>query len=159
MHQHIKISVLTVSALLVLAMAACSVPSPSPAGSQSKEKSTNVAPQPVDATPATRCETTTMESIQLIEAALDRMDRATTANEANEITDLLTELLGQAGGDIGTYCGFQDSGWAFSEIIVWISREAATRSVYSRSWAEGFLNGVCDVDLELTPAAQVACSG
>lgn len=159
MHTPMKISVITTSVLMALVMTGCADPQPSSSANQSKEQSRNDSPQPVDTTPTNLCESSTRDSIQLIDAALDRMDRATTFDEASEITSVLDDLIGQAGDNVGRYCGIENTGTAVSEIIVWISREASTRSENSRSWAEGFLRGICPIDIDLTPAAQVACAG
>ena len=153
------LSVLTSCVLLGVAVTGCADTVGPSSANESKERSRSESPQAVDIALTDLCESSTRDSIQLIDAALDRMDRATTASETNEILSVLDDLIGEAGENVGRYCGFENSGAAVSELIVWVSREVNNRSANSRSWAEGFLIGICPIDLELTPAAQVACAG
>ena len=108
------------------------------------------------------CESSTMESIELLNAALDRMDRASSAAEIDEASAPMNDLFAQTGKDMGEFCKRDRAGPAVSELIVWASSAASSRPTLSASFAEGFLASICGLDAELgiefTPPAQVACA-
>lgn len=110
-----------------------------------------------------RCETSTAESIELLDAAMDRMDRAASSAEIEEASAPMNDLFNQAGENMGQHCGSDRAGAAVSELIVWASAAASSRPPLSASFAEGFLGSVCSLDSELgvefTPPAQIACAG
>src|SRR5690606_10530621 len=95
------------------------------------------------------CETSTAESIELLNAAMDRMDRATSGSEIEEASSPMVDLFNQAGVNIGQHCGTEKARASVSELIVWASSAASTRSSLSANFAEGFLESVCNLDTEL----------
>lgn len=144
-----KNSLLVVGAILLLTATACSSPQPAPV-------------QSAAASGPDLCETSTAESIDLLNAALDRIDRASSSAEIEEASISLPELFEQAGANVGQHCKGERVGASVSELIVWASSAATTRPSSSAGFAEGFLKSVCGIDdelgIEFTPAAQVACA-
>lgn len=109
------------------------------------------------------CETSTAESIELLNAAMDRMDRASSSAEIEEASAPMNDLFAQTGENMGQHCGPDRAGAAVSELIVWASSAASSRPALSAGFAEGFLESVCGLDAELgiefTSPAQIACAG
>ncbi|WP_217134556.1 hypothetical protein [Leucobacter chinensis] len=104
------------------------------------------------------CKASTLESIDLLDAALDRTDRASSEAEMQELAEEVETLFGDAGESMGVNCSQAEAGGAVSELILWSSKAASSRPLQSAAFAEGFLAGICNVDVELTPPAQIACS-
>lgn len=135
--------------IILLTSAACSSPQPAPV-------------QSAAASEPDLCETSTAESIDLLNATMDRIDRAASSAELDEASSSLSELFGEAGAKTAQYCGEERVGASVSELIVWASSAASTRAPSSASYAESFLESVCTLDdeglIEFTPAAQIACA-
>lgn len=123
------------------------------------ESGSGASSEPLDAGSSDLCETSSRESIELFNAALDRVDRATSEAEIDELSNQLNDLFFQAGENLGANCDAASAGLAVSELIVWASEAASTRPPTSASFAEGFLGSICEIEIELTPSAQVACAG
>lgn len=146
---------IAVGVLLVLALTACSS-SLETNGSESGQTS----PEPVATMGSSLCETATSDSIDLLDAALDRVERATTTAEIESVSDSIVDLFSQAGTAMGTNCAGAEAGAALSQLIVWASDAASSRPPVSASYAGGFLSSVCELEgVDLTPSAQVACAG
>lgn len=154
---------LAASAIVLLACTGCTINLPESAPPQAESESSAETAPPQDSTGPNLCETSTAESIELLNAAMDRMDRATSPAEVEEASAPMSELFNQAGASMGENCGREGAGAAVSELIVWASSAASSRPALSASFAEGFLGSVCNLDTELgiefTPTAQIACAG
>lgn len=149
--------------IIVLSCAGCSTAAPNDVAMPTASQSEAEVASPHETVTPDSCETSTAESIELLNAAMDRMDRASSAAEAEEASAPVNDLFTQAGENMGQHCGPARAGAAVSELIVWASSSASSRPPLSASFAEGFLGSVCDLDVELgiefTPPAQVACAG
>lgn len=154
---------LAASAIILLACTGCTISLPSPVQSPPASGQDVETASPQETTGPNLCETSTAESIELLNAAMDRMDRATSPSEVEEASAPMNELFNQAGASMGENCGREGAGDAVSELIVWASSAASSRPPLSASFAEGFLGSVCNLDTELgiefTPTAQIACAG
>lgn len=152
-----------VGAAALLACAGCASVLPTQTGSAATSEGDLGVTSPQESDAPDLCKSSTLESIDLLNAAMDRMDRATTATEIDEASAPMGDLFNRAGVSMGENCGREDAGDAVSELIVWASSAASTRSWKSASFAEGFLESVCNLDeeagIEFTPAAQIACAG
>ncbi|SDH99084.1 hypothetical protein [Agrococcus jejuensis] len=161
-------SLVAACSILVLTSTGCvvspsSVAMTSPSDAIATPASEPDAASPDDVAAPDLCDTSTAETIALLDAALDRIDRATSSDEIDAASQSMSELFSQAGTDMGQHCGLERVGEAASELIVWASSAASSRPPVSASFAEGFLGSVCELDVELgvdfTPPAQVACAG
>ena len=150
-----RVSSFAVGVLVVLALTACSA-----SETNGNESGGQTSSEPLATLGSGLCETATSESIDLLDAALDRVERATTVDEIEGLSDSIVELFSQAGSAMGTNCAGAEAGAALSELIVWASDAASSRPPVSASYAEGFLGSVCELEgVDLTPSAQVACAG
>ena len=115
--------------------------------------------QPLETADPDFCKDATEETIQVLGASLDRVERATTPAEIQELTPELTTAFQSAGQLMRIFCGEEKSGPAMSELAVWLSGEAGSRPSVSANFAEAFLAGVCELDVDLSPSARIACAG
>lgn len=155
-------SLFAVVAIALLSCTGCSIYLPAQVEAPASHDSEVEMTSPSESNPDL-CEAATAESIELLDAAMDRVERASSSAEIEEASAPMGELFSQAGANIGEYCGQDGMGWAYSELIVWASAAASSRPPLGASVAEGFLESVCTVDYELgiefSPTAQIACAG
>lgn len=145
--------------VVVLVLAAASLLGCAPADDEFDELEGGGASHPLETAGPDLCESSTQESIELLDAALDRVDRATTLTEIEALPAQIDGLFGDAGRRVASSCGTARAGSAVSELIVWASGEASSRPPTSASFAEGFVVTICELDVELTPTAKIACAG
>lgn len=147
--------------LIVFALSACSSSVPfSTVETNGNEVGGQTSPEPLAKMSSSPCKTVTTESIDILDAALDRVERATTASEIDVLSDTFNDLFSQAGAAMGTNCAGAEAGEAVSDLIVWVSGAASSRPLVSARFAGGFLGPLCEIaGVDLTPSAQAACAG
>lgn len=162
----LRLDLVTTLILLVFiaGLAACSEPdSPNLSNSalESWLSSTTVASTTTEPPTTTTdpCDAALAESIAALDSIFDRMDQVSTAAEVRTVGEVASEVLGDAGYSMAEGCGLDRSGSALSELIVWTSGQSSQRTRNTSAFIEGFLPGLCDLGVELTAPARIACAG
>jgi hypothetical protein len=156
---------LIVAVLVVVGLAGCgsedSAESPSgpettlapPSGADTASTGAPTTVAVTEATSASNCGAAMDEAEATVAAVLDQADALETLD-----SDVITSAFESVGQAIAVNCT-DDVGVAVSRLIVFTAGERAERTVVGKAFIDSFLPGLCDLGVELTPSANIACSG